>query len=79
MSSPTVLVPVSILAAAIAYDGHQLRGEMIVPSQHGDVFGVFHVKMAACAIAKISGTQRQALSGAPRGRQNKHRRASRAT
>ena len=44
MSSPTVLVAVSILAAAIAYAGHQLRGEMIVPSQHGDVFGVFHVK-----------------------------------
>jgi hypothetical protein len=45
----TILVAASILAAAIAYAGNQLRGEMIVVSlQHaavtGDIYGVFHLK-----------------------------------
>jgi hypothetical protein len=46
MSSTTVLVAVSILAAAIAYAGNQLRGggEMIVAQHIGDSFGVFQLK-----------------------------------
>jgi hypothetical protein len=46
MSSRTVLVAASILAAAIAYAGSQLgvsgAREIIVPSQHGDA--VFHLR-----------------------------------
>jgi hypothetical protein len=45
MSSPTVLVAASILAAAIAYAGYQLRGSMIVasPERTGDVFAIFQL------------------------------------
>jgi hypothetical protein len=45
MSSRTVLVAASILAAAIAYAGNQLKGETISQSQSSTesnrVFGVF--------------------------------------
>jgi hypothetical protein len=45
MKPSTILLAVSILAAAIVYAGHQLRGETIVasPEHTGDVFGVFQL------------------------------------
>jgi hypothetical protein len=45
MSSRTILVAASILAAAIAYAGNQLRGGMIVasPEREGGAFGVFQL------------------------------------
>ena len=43
---PFLETAVSILAAAIAFAGSEVgaRSEMIVPAQHGDDWGVFHLR-----------------------------------